>query len=321
MVSRWKAIVAVLSVLTVLAFANLAGAHAQRLSATPAPDAVILSAPDEVSITFTEELASIMIEVFNANGHAVTVGAAVVDANDAATVKVPLKAALPIGSYTVKWKADSVDGHSSQGRYKFHITNPSESSGPRIFLDGKEVTSDVPAQIVNGRTMLPLRAVAEALGKTVEWDEQSQFVRIFDAPSAHHAHNLYQHPTGTEAPTVKLHVTADAKSGFNLMIQTTNWTWAPEKVNTDPVPNEGHAHLYVDGVKLGRLYGPHYHLTGLKPGQHDIRVTLNANDHSDYAVGDHSKLESTVSVIQSISGPAMVQEGHGDAGHDAGHDH
>lgn len=29
---------------------------------------------------------------------------------------------------------------------------------------------DVPAQIVNGRTLIPLRAVSAALGKSVEWD-------------------------------------------------------------------------------------------------------------------------------------------------------
>ena len=39
-----------------------------------------------------------------------------------------------------------------------------------IDVNGKKEAIDVPAQILNDRTVLPLRAIAEALGKTVEYD-------------------------------------------------------------------------------------------------------------------------------------------------------
>lgn len=43
---------------------------------------------------------------------------------------------------------------------------------------GKTQTSDVPPTIVNGRTVLPLRFVAEAFGATVEWNADTRLVTI-----------------------------------------------------------------------------------------------------------------------------------------------
>ena len=43
---------------------------------------------------------------------------------------------------------------------------------------GKEVKNDVAPLLRNGRTMLPIRFVAEALGATVEWCDEKQIARI-----------------------------------------------------------------------------------------------------------------------------------------------
>ena len=45
-----------------------------------------------------------------------------------------------------------------------------------VKLDGKEVAFDVAPQLVNERTMVPVRAIFEALGATVEWDQQTNTV-------------------------------------------------------------------------------------------------------------------------------------------------
>lgn len=47
-----------------------------------------------------------------------------------------------------------------------------------VSVFGKTQTSDVPPTIVNGRTMLPLRFVAEAFGATVEWNADTRLVTI-----------------------------------------------------------------------------------------------------------------------------------------------
>jgi Copper amine oxidase N-terminal domain. len=45
-----------------------------------------------------------------------------------------------------------------------------------VILDGRALEFDVPPQIINGRTMVPLRAVFEAFGATVEWYAGAQTV-------------------------------------------------------------------------------------------------------------------------------------------------
>ena len=45
-------------------------------------------------------------------------------------------------------------------------------------VGNKTQTIDVPAVSVNGRTMLPLRAVAEALQCNVQWDNSTKTVTI-----------------------------------------------------------------------------------------------------------------------------------------------
>lgn len=48
----------------------------------------------------------------------------------------------------------------------------------KLVVDGKEISTDVPIQIVNGRTIVPVRAIAEAFGAAVEWDRDTNTVII-----------------------------------------------------------------------------------------------------------------------------------------------
>jgi len=50
-----------------------------------------------------------------------------------------------------------------------------------MTVNGETVMLDVPAESVNSRTVLPLRAVVEALGKTVFWDDRGLIVISDDA--------------------------------------------------------------------------------------------------------------------------------------------
>ena len=46
------------------------------------------------------------------------------------------------------------------------------SDSIKVKLDGKTISFDVEPQIVEGRTMVPLRAIFEAMGAEIEWDEE-----------------------------------------------------------------------------------------------------------------------------------------------------
>jgi hypothetical protein len=128
-----------------------------------------------------------------------------------------------------------------------------------------------------------------------------------------HSHGMttFPVPEGSLVPAVDLQVRSDPKTGWNLQVETSDFAWAPQNASTEPVMGEGHAHLYVDGTKLGRLYGEWYYLGGLPEGDHEVRVTLNANDHSDYTWDGQ--------VIQDVE-TITVPPGTGDGGSTAGHD-
>jgi len=74
-------------------------------------------------------------------------------------------------------------------------------------------------------------------------------------------------------------VTPDEAGGWNIHVATSRFRFAPERVNQGHRPGEGHAHLYVNGRKIARLYASWFHLDSLPPGTHTLRVELNSNDH------------------------------------------
>lgn len=53
------------------------------------------------------------------------------------------------------------------------------ASNISVALNGIPVKFDVAPQMINDRTMVPLRAIFEALGATVEWDNETQTVSAF----------------------------------------------------------------------------------------------------------------------------------------------
>ncbi|TDA70445.1 MAG: copper amine oxidase N-terminal domain-containing protein [Clostridia bacterium] len=50
----------------------------------------------------------------------------------------------------------------------------------KLIVNGQEIKPDVPPQLINGRTMVPIRWVAEALGADVQWDAKNQQVKVND---------------------------------------------------------------------------------------------------------------------------------------------
>lgn len=92
-------------------------------------------------------------------------------------------------------------------------------------------------------------------------------------------------PPGPKAPALAITVKKDPVGGWNLYLRVTNFRFAPERANTPHPAGEGHGHLYVNGKKIARLYGPWFHIGSLPPGRAVIRVTLNANDHRGIMVG------------------------------------
>ncbi|HKL55141.1 MAG: hypothetical protein ACX93P_04665 [Roseovarius sp.] len=116
------------------------------------------------------------------------------------------------------------------------------------------------------------------------------------ADSAVHDHSAHEHESagghdhdalteaGAPAPTLALNIHPDGPQSRNLELMVENFTFDPKGVNGPHVPGHGHAHVYLNGVKLARAYGRWQQLYALPKGRHMLRVTLNANDHSQLAV-------------------------------------
>lgn len=51
-----------------------------------------------------------------------------------------------------------------------------------LYVNGRYVQNDVPPVIIDGRTMVPLRAISEALGEKIWWDGSLPAVAVGDAP-------------------------------------------------------------------------------------------------------------------------------------------
>ena len=51
----------------------------------------------------------------------------------------------------------------------------------KLIVNGQEIQCEVPPQIINGRTMVPIRALAEALGCQAQWDGNANAVTITTA--------------------------------------------------------------------------------------------------------------------------------------------
>lgn len=52
----------------------------------------------------------------------------------------------------------------------------SQRSAPRVFVNGRNIDFDVAPTIENNRTLVPMRAILEALGLEVSWDAATQTV-------------------------------------------------------------------------------------------------------------------------------------------------
>mgnify|MGYP002007601705 CR=1 FL=1 len=99
-----------------------------------------------------------------------------------------------------------------------------------------------------------------------------------------------------DAPQMAIEVVKDPKSGYNALITIDGMTLSAENVNGDHVDGEGHLHLYVNGQKVGRLYGNATHIPVLPVGEVEITVGAFANDHRAYVI-DGEPIEVSNSIM------------------------
>ena len=110
-----------------------------------------------------------------------------------------------------------------------------------------------------------------------------------------HEHSKLTDVTGPP-PTIRLVFHPDGRQSRNLEMQVENFTFDPISVNGPHIEGRGHAHVYINDIKIARAYGPWMHLEALPVGTHQLRVTLNSNDHSQLTV-DGAPIEATATLV------------------------
>ena len=90
------------------------------------------------------------------------------------------------------------------------------------------------------------------------------------------------------APQVTLKIQKDPTGGFNVQVVTSNFVWRPEMASMQHVAGEGHAHVYLDGRKIMRIYNEWFHLNtyqfSTKPGEQLLSIEFVGNDHDPYTI-------------------------------------
>ena len=98
----------------------------------------------------------------------------------------------------------------------------------------------------------------------------------------------------TDAPTLAIALSPDPMAGYNLHVMVENFEFSPQRASLAHAKGQGHAHVYVNGTKQGRLYGPWVHLDALPSGEVVVEVTLNSNTHQPLAVNGKPIKASTM---------------------------
>ena len=90
-------------------------------------------------------------------------------------VLVPMRATFEALGAAIEWDDTTKTVKASNGTDNISI----EIGKNELIIEGREnITLDVAAKIVNGRTLVPLRAVSEAFNADVGWDNDTKTVSI-----------------------------------------------------------------------------------------------------------------------------------------------
>ncbi|MFJ9693724.1 copper resistance protein CopC [Kitasatospora sp. NPDC101183] len=138
-----------------LAAAGPASAHATLDSTDPQQNSVVATAPQTVTLTFSEEvsLSGDSVRVLDPAGKAVDAGNPAHADGKGNTARVSLDAGLANGTYTVAWRAVSADSHPVGGAFTFSIGAPSDTSVSTSALQGAKADGLVAALYGTGRTV------------------------------------------------------------------------------------------------------------------------------------------------------------------------
>ncbi len=144
-----------------------------------------------------------------------------------------------------------------------------------IFLE----LSDVRRDLAVG-DLIPMTLVFQ---KTGEIRFKAIVSEVDHSAMDHSMHSTAAMATDNAVPQITLSVgRSPVDDSWNIAVSTTNFTFVNAPAGTPHIHGEGHAHLYLNGLKLQRLYSEQASIGHLLPGSYKVSVTLNTHMHAAY---------------------------------------
>ena len=123
-----------------------------------------------------------------------------------------------------------------------------------------------------------------------------------DGHSQAHGDELLEVDAALPIPGLAIDITETSVPGtFALAVALENFTITPENIDADPIDNEGHLHLYLDGERVTRFTDLEIEVD-VPDGEHLVEVELSANNHSAYSL-DGEPIRAGVTVTGSGDTP------------------
>lgn len=87
---------------------------------------------------------------------------------------IPLRGVFEKLGYAISWDNETKTAELTKDQTSVKVS----ANASQFSVNDKSVDLDVPAQIINGSMMLPLRAVGEATGLSVSWNSETKTVEL-----------------------------------------------------------------------------------------------------------------------------------------------
>jgi len=164
---------------------------------------------------------------------------------------VPMRAIFEAMGAVVDWNGDTKTVTAERGGDVIIM----QIDNAVITVNGREITLDVPPQIVDDRTLIPVRAVAEGLSATVGWDGDTKTVTITTVDTDKYVKGILT-DTGFESAYLNLrftlpdgYVMGPNDSSYEMLASTPsgspNVSVIAEKLTSSAVTEE----QYIETVK------------------------------------------------------------------------
>lgn len=188
---------------------------------------------------------------------------------------------------------DQHHAHVMGAHPTYGIAIPNGAS-PSFSSDGAHIMVSAEGTELNAGEFIPLtinfkNSKSQQIKAIVQDPPSSNTMAMGDenAPMDHSMHGSAKIEVGANdnAPAIEMKVTQNSDETWAIKISTQNFEFFEPQ--TEPMMHkdgQGHGHLYLNGLKLQRMYSNTATIGKLPQGQHEITVTLNSNDHKAYAI-------------------------------------